>query len=237
MHRVLQEVISRLDGPLTPRSLPDAELALDELTAQPPPDLSPGRPEAVRSAILRGIKADLRRYLRFESDDGNDWTPREVELAFEIELGTDENAVALRGVIDRVDVDPGDGHRAIVRDYKSGSSRPERAGGRWLVDHQLQVGLYMLAVSKVLRLDPVAGFYQPLTGRQLRPRGVFESAAPVGRNVYSTDALGREELRELLSEIETQALELAAQLRTGELTPCPESCSRGGCRHPGICWA
>ena len=118
-----------------------------------------------------------------------DWTPREVELAFEVELGSAENAVALRGVIDRVDVDPGDGNRAIVRDYKSGSARPERAGGRWLADHQLQVGLYMLAVSKVLGLDPVAGFYQPLTGRQLRPRGAFESAAPVGRNVYSTDAL------------------------------------------------
>jgi RecB family exonuclease len=197
----------------------------------------PGRPEAVRLAILRGIEADLRRYLRFEADDGNDWTPRELEFAFEVEIGSGEDAIALRGVIDRVDVDPDGGSRAIIRDYKSGAARPERAGGRWLADHQLQVGLYMLAVSKLLGLDPVAGFYQPLTGRQLRPRGAFESAVPVGRHVYGTDAVSGEELQQLLSDVEAQALRLAAQLRTGELTPCPQACSPAGCRHPGICWA
>ena len=37
----------------------------------------------------------------------------------------------MRGVIDRVDVDPGDSGRAIVRDYKSGSAR-QRASGRAL---------------------------------------------------------------------------------------------------------
>ena len=237
MHRVLQEVIAGLAGPLTPQTLPNAELALAELTAEPPADLLPGRPEPVRAAILRGIKADLRRYLRFESDDGNDWTPRELELAFEVEIGSAPDAIALRGVIDRVDVDPDDGCRTIVRDYKSGTVGRERAGGRWLTDHQLQVGLYMLAVRKLLELEPVAGFYQPLRGGALRPRGVFESAVPVGRHVYHTDAVNGEELEQLLAEIEAQALELAAQLRTGELTPCPETCSRSGCRHPGICWA
>ena len=120
----------------------------------------------MRAAILRGIEADLRRYLRFESDDGNDWMPRELELAFEVEIGSAEDAIALRGVIDRVDVDPDDGQRTIIRDYKSGSVGRERAGGRWLADHQLQVGLYMLAVRKLLGLEPVAGFYQPLTGRR-----------------------------------------------------------------------
>ena len=71
---------------------------------------------------------------------------------------------------------------------KSGTVGRERAGGRWLTDHQLQVGLYMLAVRKLLELEPVA-VYQPLRGGGLRPRGVFESAAPVGRHVYHTDAV------------------------------------------------
>jgi hypothetical protein len=88
-----------------------------------------------------------------------------------------------------------------------------------------------------LELEPVGGFYQPLRGGGLRPRGAFESAVLVGRHVYHTDAVSREELQQLLAEIEAQALELAAQLRMGELTPCPETCSRSGCRHPGICWA
>jgi hypothetical protein len=30
---------------------------------------------------------------------------------------------------------------------------------------------------------------------------------------------------------------LAARLRSGDLTPCPETCSREGCTHPGICRA
>jgi hypothetical protein len=42
---------------------------------------------------------------------------------------------------------------------------------------------------------------------------------------------------ELLEGIEAQALELASRLQAGELTPCPETCSRDGCRHPGICWS
>ena len=237
MHEVLERVMSRLGGPLTQRTLADAELALTELTAEPPAALAAGRPEAVRIAILRGIEADLRRYLRFEAADGNDWAPTSLELEFEVEIGAGDDAVALRGVVDRVDLEPGGGRRAIIRDYKSGTARPERAGARWLVDDQLQVGLYMLAVRRLLALEPVAGLFQPLTGRELRPRGVFETGVPVGRHVYGTDALSAEDLRLLLSEVEARAVELAAQLRRGELTPCPETCSPGGCRHPGICWA
>jgi RecB family exonuclease len=237
MHDVLERVISGLAGPLTPQSLPTAEQALAELTAEPPAGLAPGRPEPVRAAILRGIEADLRRYLRFEAGDDSDWVPTELELQFEVEVGSGEHAIALRGVVDRVDVDPVNGRRAIVRDYKSGTARPERAGGRWLGDNQLQVGLYMLAVRKLLDLEPVAGFYQPLTGGELRPRGVFETDTPVGRHAYANDALSEDQLRQLLAEIEELAVTLAAQLRTGELTPCPETCSPSGCRHPGICWA
>jgi hypothetical protein len=95
----------------------------------------------------------------------------------------------------------------------------------------------MIAVRRLLDLEPVAGFYQPLTGRDLRARGVYASGSPVGRCAYSTDALPAEDLDALLEEIEEQAVELARTLGRGELTPCPETCSRDGCRHPGICWA
>jgi RecB family exonuclease len=237
MHHVLERVISGLGAPLTDENLPDAELALTELTSEPPADLAPGRPQAIRAAILGGIEADLRRYLRFEAADGNDWTPTEFELEFEVEIGAGEDAIGLRGFVDRVDIDPATGRRAIIKDYKSGANRPERASARWLADHELQVGLYMLAVRRLLGLEPVAGFYQPLTGRDLRPRGVFAPEAPVGRRAVRTDGLSGEELGQLLADVEQQALALAAQLRTGELTPRPERCSRSGCRHPGICWA
>ena len=236
MHELLAQVFARLEGALTLESLPVAQGVLAELTLEPPPNFEPGRPQTVRLAMLRGIEADLRRYLTFEAASGNDWTPTELELEFTVELGAGEDPVDLYGFVDRVDVEPG-GRRAIVWDYKSGTVSVGRARSHWLDDHQLQVALYMLAVRSKLGLEPVAGFYQPLRGAELRPRGAFASSAPVGERVYRNDGLEDHELAELLSEIEAEAVALARQIRTGELTPCPQTCSRGGCQFPGICWA
>ncbi len=245
MHSVLERLFGRLAGPLTQSSLAAAQGILDELVADPPDALAPGRPQAVRVAILRGIEADLRRYLRHEAAGGCDWVPRALELRFGFEdapgslpavvLGHGERSVRLRGMIDRIDVEPA-GSRAIVRDYKSGANRPQRAAARWRSEHQFQVALYMIAAQRLLALEPVAGFYQPLTGRELRARGAYAAGAAVGDAVYGTDALDRDALQELLQEVEEQAVEIAATLARGQLTPCPASCSRDGCRHPGICW-
>lgn len=153
-----------------------------------------------------------------------------------VELSSGGESVLLRGVIDRVDVEPG-GRRAIVRDYKSGANRPERAAAKWTEGAQFQVALYMIAVRRLLELDPIAGLYQPLTGRDMRARGAFEAGVDVGRSVYATDALEADALARLLDEIERIAVELVVTLRRGELTPSPGSCSRDGCLHPGICWA
>jgi RecB family exonuclease len=246
MHAALEEVIGRLDGPVTAQSLPDAlRILADVLAELPASPIAPGRPEAVRAAALRSIEADLRRYLQHEAGDGCDWSPRGLELRFgfadeegslpPVALGQGENRVFLRGVVDRVDVDPDRGGRAIVRDYKSGSARPEHQGARWETDRRLQVALYMIAVRELLGLEPVAGLYQPLGGGDLRARGVFLNGAPVGARVLGTDARDQATLDEVLAEAETRAVVLAARLRTGQLTPCPETCSRDGCRYPGIC--
>lgn len=246
MHDVLERVIGRLEGPVTFESLPRAEGLLDEIVASgPPAELAAGRPEPVRRAILRGIEADLRRYLRHEAGDGCAWVPEGLERRFGFDdaeslpplvLGEGDEAVRVRGVIDRIDIEPG-GRRAIVRDYKSGSVRGERCANKWRDEHQLQVALYMLAARRLLSLEPVGGFYQPLTGPSLRPRGAFVGGTEVGRCAYGNDGLPQEELEALLADLEAQALEVAATLRRGELTPSPESCGRDGCRHPGICWA
>jgi RecB family exonuclease len=136
-------------------------------------------------------------------------------------------------MIDRVDVD-GAGN-AIVRDYKSGGRRPAYAGARWSQDQQLQVALYMLAVNELMGLAPVAGLYQPLGGEDLRSRGVFLQDAAVGASVVGTDARSSDELQEILDDARERATELAARLRSGDLEPCPDTCSRDGCKYPGIC--
>ena len=247
MHGALEEVIGRLEGPVTPESLPDALRILEDVLEELPPTIGVGRPEPVREAVLRGIEADLRRYLEQEARDGCVWEPSGLELRFGfageerslplLELGGDHDRVLLRGVIDRVDVDPKGSRQAIVRDYKSGSARPEHPGARWRSDRRMQVALYMLAVRRLLGLEPVAGLYQPLGGGDLRPRGVYLDGTPVGNRVVGNDARDQDQLADALADAEERAVALAAQLRRGRLQPCPQTCSRDGCRHPGICWA
>jgi ATP-dependent helicase/DNAse subunit B len=239
MHEALEEVLRRLGQGLTREVLPRAFSILEEVLAEMPPSVAPGRPEGVRAAALRAIEADLRRYLEHEARDGSTWPPAALELRF----GFDEpeslpalelDGVRLRGVIDRVDIEP-DGTRAIVRDYKTGSARPEYQGARWQPDRQLQVPLYMLAVRELLGLQPVGGLYQPVGGNDLRPRGVFvEDALPDSRLV-ANDGRDAEGIAEELEAASATAIALAARLRTGELSPCPETCSRDGCRYPAIC--
>jgi hypothetical protein len=244
---VLERLIGGLGGPVTPASLPRALALLEALTDEPPAGAHVGPDAAVADAVRRGIVADLRRYLEAEAADGCDWVPSALELRFGFEedgeealpallLADGERSVRMRGTIDRVDVDPGGG-RAIVRDYKSGANRPGRAAARWLLEHELQVGLYMIAVQRLRGLAPIAGFYQPLTGRDLRPRGVQLADAAICERAFSTDQLDRERLVELLTGVERDAVSIAAALARGELSPCPATCSRDGCRHPGICWA
>jgi len=262
IHTVLERVFARLDGALTPHTLPHAEVLLREeieANAAQARGLAVGQPPEVRAAVVRGIEAHLRRYLRHEAADGCDWVPLHTELRFGLDgdgegavpegtvpevamppvaLDDGQDRVLLSGIVDRVDADPRDPGRVIVRDYKSGARRETWPVARWLSDRQIQVALYMIAVQRLLGVRVVAGFYQPLAGEDLRGRGVYESGAGVGGHALSRDELSEDDLGELLDSIEKDAVGLAAILQRGQLTPCPETCSAdGSCRHPGICWA
>jgi RecB family exonuclease len=241
MHTVLEQVLQRLGGPVTPETLPRALELLDEVLDTQTHGIATGRGEAVRAGWARAVAADLRRYLTYEARDGSTWPIRGLELRFGFDQDDSlpalelDDEVRLRGIIDRVDVDAA-GH-AVVRDYKSGSARPEHQGARWQSDRQLQVALYMIAVRELLGLEPVAGFYQPLGGGDLRARGVFVRDEAPGDLLVANDGRDPEEVRELLDEARVRALALAARLRAGELEPCPATCSRDGCSFPGICRA
>jgi hypothetical protein len=231
---------------VTPDRLPAAIEILDQVLDQLPPAVALASSPGVRVATLRTISADLRRYLEFEADNDCGWDQAGLELRFGFEdgeqqslppltLGTGERQLRMRGVIDRVDTD-GHGH-AIVRDYKSGSQRPSQRVDRWREDRSLQVALYMLVVRKLLGLEPVAGLYQPLGGRDLRARGVFRDDVTIGARTVANDARDSEAFEEVLDDAGQRALGLAERLRAGELKPCPENCSRDGCAYPGICRA
>jgi hypothetical protein len=247
MHDLLERLLGELAGPITPETLASAQAILDRLLAELAADggaaLGVGSLEVVRAGALRAIEADLRRYLEHEARNAGEWRPLGLELRFgfageegslpALELGEGADRVRVRGVVDRVDVD-GAGH-AVVRDYKSGARRPAWSAARWREDRQLQVALYMLVVRRLTDSEPVAGFYQPLRGEDLRARGVFLKGTPVGCGVVATDARAGEELDEMLADAAQRAVALAGALRAGELEPCPQNCSRDGCAYPAIC--
>ncbi len=242
MHAVLEQVLRRLGGPVTPESLPRALELLDERArrAGARDRRRPrgggaggmgagrrGRPAALPG--LRGARrihvADPRRRaaVRIRSDDEQRTRCRRSSWA-----RTCACAGSSTG-----STPSADGH-AIVRDYKSGSARPEHQGARWESDRQLQVALYMIAVRELLGLEPVAGFYQPLGGRRpAGPRRVPEgrrAGRPPGRQRRTRAA--RSSTR-CSTRHARRALALAARLRAGALEPCPATCSRDGCSYPG----
>jgi ATP-dependent helicase/DNAse subunit B len=247
MHAALERVLSELGGTVTTDSVAQAhELiarVLAELKSGAGRGLGAGQPEVVGAGALRAIEADLRRYLELEAATAGDWRPLGLELRFgfdgteaslpALELRDDDGPVLIRGAIDRVDVDGRGG--AIVRDYKSGAVRPEYAAARWAADRRLQVALYLIAVRELLQLQPAGGFYQPLRGDDLRPRGMFVEGAQVGTRAVAKDGREPAEFAAELDAAATRAVALAAALRSGALTPCPQTCTRDGCAYPGIC--
>jgi hypothetical protein len=196
-----------------------------------------GGPDSARErALLRGLEADLERYIRTEAECGAGFEPTVLEWSFggaedahgPLPLGPGGGMVT--GRVDRVDVGPG--RAAVVRDYKG---RNVVGGGKWADELQLQVALYLLAVRELLDLEPVAGLYQPLVGRKLGARGLVRDDVP-GRYTR-TDLFDADAFATALEDARALATRTAADLHAGRIRPCPERCSNRGCRYPGICRA
>lgn len=140
--------------------------------------------------------------------------------------------VLVRGRIDRIDLAPGG--EAVVYDYKGNHAPPP---DRWAAERSFQVPLYMRAVEELLDARAVGGFYQPLTGRDLRARGVLAEGEGVELQCVRGDTREPADVRELVREIVAAAREAGVQARAGALEARPETCGFGGsgCMYPTIC--
>jgi ATP-dependent helicase/DNAse subunit B len=247
-HLVLKETFEGLrlqtgSARLTPERLDLArELlakALVDHAAEFPLSVAPQR----RPGLRRRLEADLERYLRHAADTASRLEPAHLELGFgfseddergegsELDAFDLGGGVKLRGRIDRVDV--GDHGEAVVYDYKGANVSP---AGKWIAGRDLQVPLYMRAIEQLLGVRAVGGFYQPLTGADLRPRGVLDRDGGVELECVGGDAREHSEVRELLEEAIAAAREAAAQAGRGELRARPQTCAyKGGCMYPTIC--
>lgn len=217
------------------------ELARDLLSAaiethEPQLRLSPS-PER-RRALRRRLQADLERYLEHAACE-TELEPTHLELAFGFEGDAEGSlpaldlgeGVRLRGRIDRVDVDASG--NAVTYDYKGRSAPPV---AKWASQNELQVALYMGATERLLGLHAAGGFYQPLTGRDLRARGVLDSDANLKIECVAADARGSVEVAELIAAAAAVARATAGDAARGELVPRPQTCAfEGGCAFPSIC--
>ncbi len=199
-------------------------------------------PERVPGARRR-LQADLERYLEHAAERESTLEPTHLELSFGFAEEPDglpalalDEGIAVRGRIDRVDVDPASG-AAVVYDYK-GARAPD--GARWARERSFQVPLYMRALQDT-GTHVVGGFYQPLSGRDLRARGAVEAggveAGGVELECVRGDAYEPDELRVLLQEALEQARAAAVEARAGRLEPRAATCGFGesGCMYPEIC--
>jgi ATP-dependent helicase/DNAse subunit B len=246
-HAALRDTLAGLrerygSARLTPERLAVARELVHVALARHAPDfplsVAPERVPGVR----RRLEADLERYLAHAAERESPLEPLHLELGFgfpedtpslpPLDLG---DGVRLRGRIDRVDVGAGaDAGKAVVYDYKGAVAPP---ADRWAGERSMQVALYMRAVEQLLGLRVVGGFYQPLSGRDLRARGVLEDDAGVGLECVRGDTRSPEDVQAIVDELLALARKAAAQADAGALEPRPDTCGfgDGGCVYPSIC--
>jgi RecB family exonuclease len=140
--------------------------------------------------------------------------------------------VHIGGRIDRVDLAPSG--EAVVYDYKNSEAPPP---DKWIERRKIQIALYMRAVEALLDRRVVGGFYQPLSGRDLRARGALAAGEGVALACVRGDAREREQVDELIEQALALVREAAAQADAGLLQARPDTCgfAGGGCRYPTIC--
>ena len=187
---------------------------------------------------------DLERYLGHAASVESTLEPGPLEAGFGFAPGEDDGGgielpafelaegVTLRGRIDRIDL--GEGGEAVVYDYKN---RDAPAPAKWIPEGKLQVALYMCAAEALLGVRAVGGFYQPLSGEDLRPRGLLDSDSGAELACVRGDAREHSEVRELLGEALELARSAAAEAGAGEFESRPSSCgwNGSGCVYPAIC--
>jgi ATP-dependent helicase/DNAse subunit B len=253
IHAVLKDVLDSLrkelgSARIVPEHLSRAralaaeaiERACSEAPLSPLPEQSAG--------LRRRLASDVDRYLEHAARAGGSLEPSHLELSFglggegtendleharalpELDLG---EGLRVRGRIDRIDV--GQQGEAVVYDYKRRGGASAPPGEKWVEEGSFQVALYMRAARDLLGLRPVGGFYQPVTGEDLRARGAL--AAGVDAPCMKSDRREQSELDALVEETLSRVRDAASRASAGKLEPRPRTCSATGqgCMYPTIC--
>ena len=95
----------------------------------------------------------------------------------------------------------------------------------------------MRAVEELFGLTVVGGFYQPLSGSDLRARGLLDGDSGVELDCVRGDIRDHDGVQALLEEALAGARGAVAEAAAGELDARPQTCmfGGGGCEFPTIC--
>jgi ATP-dependent helicase/DNAse subunit B len=197
-----------------------------------------------RPGARRRLRADLERYLDHAAAIESPLEPTFLEVGFGIDADDSRGEPStlpafelapgsrLRGRIDRVDLS--EAGEAVVYDYKTSFAPPP---ARWVGEGSLQVALYMRAVETLLSRRVAGGFYQPLSGADLRARGLLDGDSGVQLDCVRGDTRPHEDVQELLDAVIATARDAVAEAGRGEIEARPQRCAfgKGGCEFPTIC--
>ncbi|HUK44304.1 MAG TPA: PD-(D/E)XK nuclease family protein [Gaiellaceae bacterium] len=183
--------------------------------------------EVVAAELREGLRLDLERFVRAESESELSFLPRRFEVGF----GTDRSAPELQrglelgeglyvsGKIDRVDVDPLSA-RGIVQDYKSGKG--SFSARQIDQERRLQVPLYMLVLRDLAGIEPLGGVYRALSGSRAA-RGMLRAEARDELPGFrSNDYLDEEAFWTQVETARGRALEAALRIRSGDVAHDPK---------------
>ena len=137
--------------------------------------------EAVFERERRELRADLDVFLGMLAEDGARWLATEWKFGFgdpespEVELLLGDDAVYLRGAVDRID--ELDGEALGIVDYKTGSAFKFRPNtGTYNNGSRLQHALYSQAVEQILERPVAQAEYQFPTVKGDPRRALYERA-------------------------------------------------------------
>ncbi|MFM2125207.1 MAG: hypothetical protein RL328_1658 [Acidobacteriota bacterium] len=211
--RLYQELQTADVLPVTIDSLPSAlahlETVLNTTAAEFAERLVPAIPRVWESEIQE-LRTDLRGWLHFTAKNEYDWTPRQFELGFEVEV---PKLLKVHGKIDSVE-QKGDVYRVV--DYKTG--KPPETIPRWVGGGKyLQPLLYAIAAEQQLQATVEAGRLLYAT-----QKGGY---TPIE---IKLDDRARQFLAKLLEDVD-------AMILGGFLPPAPEKDACKFCDYRPVC--
>ena len=182
------------------------------------------RPRARRRALLRGLEADLERYLRTEAEHGAGYEPAALEWSFGRPEDAARAAPARRGRRrgDRPRRPDRRAARAAPRSCATTRAAPRSAARSGRTTCSSRWRSTCSPCASCSGREPVAGLYQPLAGRKLAARGLVRDDVP---GDYVAHRHGRRRRRSTTRSRPPRALaaRTAAELHAGRIRAVPRA--------------